>query len=300
MNNILGIYQNGNYSVTIYKDGTKVRENDLDNLTPDFPESMDIKITNYCDKGCAYCHENSTIDGRHGDILNPVFLRSLRPFTELAIGGGNPLDHPDLDEFLKNLKDRQIIANITVNQDHFVKNYDRIKKLSDDGLITAIGVSVTNEITETFKALVSTIPNVVLHVIVGIITLDNLKLLSDTKLKILFLGYKKIRRGAKYLNVNNNLINNNLASVRNNLYAIQQWFNVISFDNLAIEQLHVRKFVGEEYWEEFYMGDDGQYTMYVDMINQQFANSSTSKIRYPLLTTIDDMFNIIRFTKEIE
>lgn len=49
-------YKNGNYMVSInLKDGTKIRANNLDHFTPDFPESMDLKITDYCDMGCVFC-----------------------------------------------------------------------------------------------------------------------------------------------------------------------------------------------------------------------------------------------------
>lgn len=41
--NLIGQYKNGNYTVSIYDDGTKIRENDLDFFEPAFPESMDIK-----------------------------------------------------------------------------------------------------------------------------------------------------------------------------------------------------------------------------------------------------------------
>jgi len=102
MTYLMGSYKNGNYKVSIYSDGTKIRENDLDNLTPSFPENIDLKITNYCDAGCLYCHEDSTKQGLHGN-LNVGFIETLQPFTELAIGGGNPLDHPDLIYFLEKL-----------------------------------------------------------------------------------------------------------------------------------------------------------------------------------------------------
>lgn len=81
-------YINGNYRVTIYEDGTKEREVPKDFCKPEFPESIDLKITNKCDMGCAYCHENSTLDGKQGHFAHD-FLWTLRPGTELAIGGGN-------------------------------------------------------------------------------------------------------------------------------------------------------------------------------------------------------------------
>ena len=97
-------YKNGNYFVDLYEDGTKVRYNDLDNLTPEFVESMDCKISNNCPYGCRFCHEKSTPDGKHGDIMNAEFIDKLRPGTEMAIGGGAVTGHPDLVPFLEKLK----------------------------------------------------------------------------------------------------------------------------------------------------------------------------------------------------
>ena len=74
---LIGSYMNGNYKVSIYEDGTKVRENDLDYFEPDTVESMDIKITNKCNKGCPMCHEDSKPDGKHADLLSPCFIDKL-------------------------------------------------------------------------------------------------------------------------------------------------------------------------------------------------------------------------------
>ena len=54
----ISTYVNGNHSVRLYSDGTKIKEttdpND-DHFTYEFPESFDLKITDYCDAGCLYC-----------------------------------------------------------------------------------------------------------------------------------------------------------------------------------------------------------------------------------------------------
>lgn len=84
---LLGTYKNGNYITSIFNDGTKIRTTNDDEFIAAFPENIDCKITNYCDKGCPMCHENSTVNGKHGDILNVKFIKSLHPYTEMAIGG---------------------------------------------------------------------------------------------------------------------------------------------------------------------------------------------------------------------
>jgi hypothetical protein len=53
----------------------------------------------------------------------------------------------------------------------------------------------------------------------------------------------------------------------------------ISFDNLAIEQLKVKRLFTYEGWNKFYMGDDFCFTMYIDAVNQQYAPTSRSNER---------------------
>lgn len=50
----INTYQNGNTTVTLMSDGTKIREYEGVPLVV-HPESIDIKITDYCDMGCSYC-----------------------------------------------------------------------------------------------------------------------------------------------------------------------------------------------------------------------------------------------------
>ena len=290
-------YKNGNYFVTIdKKTGTKIRQNDLDYFEAEFPESMDIKITNCCDLGCPMCHENSTPFGLHGDIMSTNFIDSLHPYTELAIGGGNPLEHPDLIPFLKKCKELQLIPSMTVNQIHFEKNYDLIKYLVENNLIYGLGISLVDA-DEEFINKVKNFPNAVIHVINGM-SADPSELwrLRGHGLKVLILGYKEFRRGIDYYSRENQLVEKK----KNNLYQMlpaiieDNWFEVVSFDNLAVKQLDAKRLMSEEDWEQFYMGDDGSATMYVDMVNQEFAMNSTSIKRYPIEENIITMFEKIK------
>lgn len=56
----LGSYRNGNYDVTIYDDGTKVRRTEEDDFIPEFPENIDVKITDNCQIGCQFCFVEDT------------------------------------------------------------------------------------------------------------------------------------------------------------------------------------------------------------------------------------------------
>ena len=191
-------YQNGNYKVSIDLDtGTKIRENDLDFFDASFPESMDIKITNRCNMNCPMCHEDSKCDGAHGDIMSESFIDRLHPYTELAIGGGNVLEHPDFYDFLVKCKNLKLICNTTIRQEHFMQNLDFIRKLRDEKLIYGLGISLSDPWQEGFVDAVKEFPNAVIHVINGIVTMQDLEHLRYSGIKILIIGYKEFRRGEK-------------------------------------------------------------------------------------------------------
>lgn len=290
---LLGTYKNGNYTTSIYSDGTKVRMTEAESFISAFPENIDIKITNQCDRNCPMCHEKSTTCGKHGDILNADFIDTLHPYTELAIGGGNPLAHPDLIPFLIKLQANKIIANITVNQTHFMQCQSFIRYLVDTELIHGIGVSLVNA-DEQFIETIKQYPNAVVHVINGIFNKEDYLALRNNGLKMLILGYKNFGRGANYLYSYDVAIENNQSWLYDNLETMLKEFNVVSFDNLAIEQLNVKRLMSEEEWESFYMGDDGNFTMYIDMVNRKFARCSIADDRYDLLDNIEDMFKVVK------
>lgn len=291
---LLGVYKNGNFTTKIFSDGTKVRETEDDDFKPDFPENMDVKITNYCDMECPFCHEGSTTDGKFGDILNEKFIDTLHPYQEVALGGGDATSHPDLIPFLHKLKERKVIANMTVNQIHFEKKQDLIKQLVDEKLIYGLGVSLVNP-TEQFIELISQYPNAVIHVINGILKPSDLEVLANKNLKMLILGYKRLRRGNDWIREDHENIMTKQMWLQDNLAEIIKQFKVVSFDNLAIEQLNVRRLMSDEDWNEFYMGDDGSMTYYIDMVERKFARSSTADFdkRYELMNSVDDMFRKI-------
>lgn len=292
---LLGRYKNGNYSVVLLSDGTKIRETNDDEFIPAFSENMDIKICNRCSAGCKFCHEGSTPDGKLGDILNEKFIDTLHPYQEVAIGGGNVLEHPDLIPFLEKLKERKVIANITVNQIHFEQNQELIRRMADDKLIYGLGVSLVNP-TNKFIELVKQYSNAVIHVINGVVTADQLHVLENNNLKMLILGYKHLRRGNDYFAAEHQKIEENQKFLYSYLPELIRKFKVVSFDNLAIEQLDCKRLMTQEEWNEFYMGDDSEFTYYIDMVERKFAKSSTAPMdkRYDLLDSVDDMFEKIR------
>lgn len=294
MKKLLSKYRNGNYNVAIFDDGTKIRYNDLDCLIPEFPESMDMKISNYCPFGCPMCHEKSSEDGEYGKILHHPFIKTLHSGTELALGGGAVTYHPDLIPFLEELKEQGVLPSITINQREWEET--KIDYLINNQLIYGLGVSFTNVDDEVWDKILS-YPNAVVHLIAGYHSRDVFEYFANKGAKILILGYKNWGRGEDYFKNYSNQITVRTRELKEILPTLFTRCKVVSFDNLSIKQLDIRTVIGEEKWKEFYMGDDGQYTMYVDMVKQECAKSSTSPDRFPL-SEFNNFWNEIKAKEE--
>ena len=210
-------------------------------------------------------------------------------------GGGNVFEHPDLILFLENLKKQKVIANITVHQVHFMQNLELIRKMIKEKLVYGVGVSVSAPTNDLLSAL-SEFPNAVCHVINGIWNEKVAEMMADRNLKVLILGYKELRRGNEYIAAHDEIVASNKKWLYDNLEKLFKRFKLISFDNLAIEQLNIKRLLSDEEWETFYQGDDGTSTFYIDAIEQKFAQSSTADFekRYDIGDlTMDEMFKKI-------
>ena len=68
----LGNYKNGNYTVTIYDDGTKVRETDENEFIPEFAECIDVNLSYKCNVGCKFCYLNCNPKGKEADLKSEI------------------------------------------------------------------------------------------------------------------------------------------------------------------------------------------------------------------------------------
>ena len=279
-------WRNGGYRVTILADGTKVRQETDPEVPPRFPEQMDLKITDWCDAGCFWCHEKSTRRGAHGDVDATLRLLSRLPAgVEVAIGGGDPLSHPEFGQLVRGLRDFGLIPSVTVNGRHLARHRKELEALISEKAVYGVGVSFFERLPDWDYE------HKVVHMIAGVDSPEALD--GALPQKVLVLGYKDFGRGAKY------------AAKRPEAVAggIAQWYRELpwlarehhlSFDTLAIKQLEPsRLFKSDDLYRRRYMGDEGQFSMYVDGVKQEFAVSSYSEARFSW-NDIETMFAVVR------
>ena len=104
--------------------GFFVRKEDKDTEEPfwseDGPELLDVSITNYCERECLFCYRHSNRqEGNMSltDFQNIIEQSESIGVLQIALGGGNPNQHPQFIDFLKLVRTHNIIPSYTTNGD---------------------------------------------------------------------------------------------------------------------------------------------------------------------------------------
>lgn len=306
-------YINGNYIVKtssygssffgLWKRALRIGEE----LRSEFPDSIDLKITDRCSHGCPFCHESSTKEGKVLDLEKTKEILSQLPAKpiEIAVGGGNVLECLDeTEDILSWLSNRGHQTRITITLDDLKStgNQELDDKISNmlSSKIGGLGISVTSleksgikltknmsryssffgtgliDHTDLWKNLMFG-PQIVYHVIAGITPVEDIKsIIENTKGSVLILGFKQWGRSRKSEIPD-------LSELKKYLYELIQFstteLSSLGFDNLAIEQLGVKEMIGDKIWKNIYLGEEGSCSMYIDAVRGEFARTSRSSER---------------------
>lgn len=300
---ILTTYKNGNSNVEIYEDGTRIITSESSSFNFDYPSNIDIRVSNRCLFGlnpktnksfCGFCHEDARTDGVECDYKElKEKLTGLPKGVELAIGC-NEFTF-ELHEFIVWSKLYGFIVNLTVNQGHINLELDKgIKLCMNDNMIYGLGISYRSNIKWNVPKEILEYPHTLFNVIVGIDDINDILLLKEKGVKkIVVLGEKDFGRNKGNVNLNSK--------------KHKEWywwvgklfdnFEIVSFDNLALEQLNMRRFFNDDKWNEFYQFEN---SFYINAVNEYFAPSSRSnkKTNWENLNCVDYYKQYIKYEKE--
>lgn len=110
------------------------------------PELADISISNRCSKGCSFCYKDSTPDGKlmsieeYCQVLDSLQYNEYGTVFQIAIGGGEPLEHPDFMKIVEETVRRGIVLNFTTNGQHLTKDICSALK----GKVGAMAISASS------------------------------------------------------------------------------------------------------------------------------------------------------------
>lgn len=208
-------YDRGDHWLLFDKaNGTKLRVPKVDGTAIPFstvPELVDIKITDQCGMGCKFCYQGSTPAGKHA-VMRPYEVgQAIKDLgvLEVAIGGGEPFEHPDVWYIIDAIRQHAVV-NVTTRRLDLVPFY-KLDKLGGVGFSTEsaavleaalrkIGVLDDSEHGRTYENPWSR--KLVVHVVLGAMTrsalVDILRVAERAGMGVLLLAFKRDGRGASF------------------------------------------------------------------------------------------------------
>jgi hypothetical protein len=251
------------------------------------PELVDVKITDYCPFGCAFCYQDSTLSGSHGNagwIHSLVYkLQQLRVF-EVAIGGGEPTLHPDFVDILRDFRNNGIVPNFTTKSLGWLRDEKQRTDILAHAGAFAFSADTAKEVEDLITALpkdslgtpygTPTVCATIQHVI-GVAEEPEfrkiLNICAKNCLPVTLLGYKQVGRGpqfgvkssAKWLKI--------VSAVA----AKHPWFR-IGIDT-ALADRHWDELLEAGVPEQCLTRTEGQFSCYVDAVAQTLNTSSYTK-----------------------
>jgi MoaA/NifB/PqqE/SkfB family radical SAM enzyme len=98
--------------------GSTLRDNPV--YAP-WPELADISISNHCSKECGFCYRDSKKNdsfmsvSQYEYVLSSLQSERWGNVFQVALGGGEPLEHPDFREIIQVTREKGVAANFTTN-----------------------------------------------------------------------------------------------------------------------------------------------------------------------------------------
>lgn len=318
--------KNGNYYI-LYgetfgrKEKMRLQVDSIPDMIPEYPELVDMKITNACEHKCPFCYMASTPKGQHADT-NDIYkiVNNFKNKTEFALGGGNVLLHPEFNKIVKRIAKNNHIVNITIRYDDVATiNENKIIRNSIKKFVSGIGISVqsANNIDVAKDFIIEMLKldkHVSLHIIPEMIGIDESVSILDkireinvtyqnqrdnneyfreyNYCKVLFLGLKQSGRAK---NIEHKLLSENglmlLIKKSGYRYCVDTAF-INTYDNFFKDNY-------SSFGEYFLTRHEGEYSMFIDAVKCLAFTSSYKDDGGIDIRNNDDPYNSIKEMNDI-
>lgn len=111
-----------------------------------WPELADISISSYCTAGCSFCYRSCTSSGvfmsldEYSYVLEQLTHPHWGPVFQVALGGGEPLEHPDFLRMIEMTRQRAIVPNFTTRGMKVTTNI----ATALSGMVGAVAISASS------------------------------------------------------------------------------------------------------------------------------------------------------------
>lgn len=245
------------------------------------PELVDIKITDYCDKRCAFCYQGSTKEGVHGDInyINgAIYMLGKNQVFEVALGGGEPTAHPEFERILRTCQWTHVVPNFTTKTLDWLKNDTRRNDIMS--CIGGFAYSVScNRDVRLLGFLLEKYGidrnRVQIQIIDGLVSdwafEQILKECAYHNLTLTILGYKTTGRGESFAEKRQPYKYDWIQLIKKSRDAGD--YVSIGVDTLMVQKYH-DVFKKEGIDDIFFTPKEGQFSCYIDAVKEEIGPSS--------------------------
>ncbi len=269
------------------------------------PELIDIKVTDYCEMGCKFCYMGSTKKGRHASwkyLSGLAQLLGQSKVAECALGGGEPLSHPDIFNFISCLRSAGVKAvNFTTRQLDWLSDPQSVQKLLGENGCFAYSVDDEKGLDRLHKAITEngyTIRHpsgysrdekairATAQYVMGVLPEDKFKQLlekaKELEISLTFLGFKHTGRGVHF-----------------KPHDYSNWIQILKdsgYWHARIDTALAKEFEKElleaDVSATTFHTDEGRFSCWIDAVNQKIGVSSYTDLdKMKPLDKIPDTLN---------
>lgn len=243
------------------------------------PELVDIKITDFCTENCAFCYQASTLKGKHADqykLRALMFKLSESGVFEIALGGGEPTEHPEFKQILQSANWQHLVVNFTTKSLKWLQNDSQRNTWLP--LIGSFAFSANTE--AEVLPLIELINSVPMHnkkpsiqCVMGVITQTEFvklyKLCAEQRLHLIMLGFKPTGRGLKIQPIDDSWWFDEISKLRD-----QGVYCKVGTDTAFIAQY--KDLIEKNFPSWLYTEHEGCFSCYIDMVSEKMAPCSYS------------------------
>lgn len=261
----------------------------------DYPELLDVKITDKCSMNCKFCYQGSTENGKEMDHIRKLYqyvniIAELQPL-EVAIGGGEPMEYGPIWSFVHSLKEKGIVVNMTTRRlDLLASKSDVWSCLSGVGYSTESVTLAKRGLDVIKKAYPDDYrKKLVIHLAVGTMPLTSIveimKWAKTEYIEVLLLDYKTDGRGSSFTPYDYHAL---VTCLQSNFMSGHYWDG----PKLGIDTPLAAKF-GDEFQNslkvhpKLFSKREGAFSMYLDLVEGTFAQASYGHEKYPIKSAQD-------------
>lgn len=250
------------------------------------PELVDVKITGHCTFGCEFCYQDSTPEGKHGDVgwirRLAYALAEMRVF-EVAIGGGEPTLHPEFVDILRAFRSSHVVPNFTTKNLAWLRDAEKRAEILALAGAFAYSVETAKDVDALAKALeaakIDPDPDhrgggraTVQHV-VGVADEKEFRAIlnacAENGIPLTLLGYKMVGRGPSFGTKPNS-----------------KWLDIVaSIAKKKYMRVGIDTALADRHWDDLLKAGvppylmtrkEGQFSCYIDAVERKIDVSSYS------------------------